>query len=173
MHRYLANGHEADQRKMKILVIDDEPLNIALLSEILTEAGYTRVRTVTDSRLALHAAAEFGPDMVLLDWMMPHVSGLEVLEALRSTAAEVFLPVIVLTADANEQTKRDALHSGASDFLLKPLDHLEVALRIENLLETRRVHLQLETLCAAYEEALRTRSLELRVAQSELATARG
>lgn len=165
------NGHEADRRKMKILVVDDEPLNVALLSEMLAEAGYTRVQTISDSRGALAACAEFAPDIVLLDWMMPHVSGREILEAIRSATGELFLPVIVLTADANEEIKRAALQAGASDFLLKPLDHLEVPLRIANLLETRRVHLQLDLQCAAYEEALRARSLELRVAQSELAAA--
>lgn len=165
------NGPEADRRKMKILVVDDEPLNVELLSEMLTEAGYTRLKTVSDSRLALAACDQFAPDIVLLDWMMPHVSGGQILEALRATATEVFLPIIVLTADSNEETKRAALQAGASDFLLKPLDHLEVPLRIANLLETRRVHLQLDTLCAAYEEALRTTSLQLRVVESELAAA--
>ena len=156
---------------MKILVVDDEPLNLELLSEMLSEAGYTRVQTVRDSRLALAACAEFEPDIVLLDWMMPHVSGREILEALRADAADVFLPVIVLTADSNEETKRAALQAGASDFLLKPLDVLEVPLRIANLLETRRAHLQLDLQCAAYEEALRGCGLELRVAQAELAAA--
>ncbi|MDQ6626057.1 MAG: response regulator, partial [Verrucomicrobiota bacterium] len=156
---HLMNGHEADRRKMKILVVDDEPLNVALLSEMLAEAGYTRVQTISDSRVALAACTDFAPDIVLLDWMMPHVSGREILEALRPAAGDLFLPVVVLTADSNDETKRVALQVGASDFLLKPLDHLEVPLRIANLLETRRVHLQLDLQCAAYEEALRACSL--------------
>ncbi|MFN2474954.1 MAG: response regulator [Chthoniobacterales bacterium] len=171
MNHHFMNGQEADRRKMKVLVVDDEPLNVELLSEMLAEAGYTRVKTVLDSRHALATCDQFAPDIVLLDWMMPHVSGREILEALCSTAAEVFLPVVVLTADSNEETKRAALQAGASDFLLKPLDVLEVSLRIANLLETRRVHLQLDLQCAAYEEALRACALELRVAQAELATA--
>ncbi len=85
---------------------------------------------------------------------------------------EVFLPVIVLTADANGETKRAALGAGATDFLLKPLDHLEVLLRIANLLEMRRLHIQLDTQRAAFEEALRERSLELREAHSHLENAR-
>ena len=169
-HQFM-NGHEADRRKMKVLVIDDEPLNIELLSEMLAEADYTRVKTVSDSRLALATCEEFAPDIVLLDWMMPHVSGRQILESLRSTTEVVFLPVVVLTADSNEETKRTALQAGASDFLLKPLDVLEVPLRIANLLETRRVHLQLDLQCAAYEEALRSCGLQLRVAQAELAAA--
>lgn len=153
--------------KMKILIVDDEPANVALLEEMLAEAGYTRVHSVTDSRTALEICRTFEPDLVLLDLMMPHVDGFAVLDGLRSAPAELFLPVIVLTADVNEETKRRALHAGATDFLLKPFDHLEVLLRIGNQLETRRLHRHLDTQRAAYEEALRHRSLELREAQAQ------
>jgi putative two-component system response regulator len=74
---------------------------------------------------------------------------------------------VVLTADANEETKRRALHAGATDFLLKPFDHLEVLLRMRNLLEIRQLHWQLDHQRAAYEEALRSRSLELREAHAQ------
>ena len=125
---------------MKILVIDDEPANVALLEELLAEAGYTRVEGITDSRIALENCRSFEPDLVLLDLMMPHVDGFAILEALRSTPAGLFLPVVVLTADVNEETKRRVLDAGASDFLLKPIDHHEVLLRIADQLETRRLH---------------------------------
>ncbi|HMJ05103.1 MAG TPA: response regulator, partial [Chthoniobacterales bacterium] len=92
--------------------------------------------------------------------------GFAILEALRSMPAALFLPIVVLTADANEQTKRRALSAGATDFLLKPFDELEVLLRIGNMLETRLLHRRLDTQRAALEEALRDRSLELRDAQS-------
>jgi DNA-binding response OmpR family regulator len=171
----IRNGWHGDARtvgKMKILIIDDEPLNIALLEEMLSEAGYKQVRGVTDSRLALETCSAFAPDLILLDLMMPHVDGFAILHSLRSAGDEVFLPVIVLTADANEETKRAALGAGATDFLLKPLDHLEVLLRIANLLEMRRLHIQLDTQCAALEDALRERSLELREANLHLENAR-
>jgi putative two-component system response regulator len=171
----MQNGWYGDTRafgKMKILIIDDEPLNIALLEDMLCEAGYKQVRSVTDSRLALETCGTFAPDLILLDLMMPHVDGLAILHSLRSAGDEVFLPVIVLTADANEETKRAALGAGATDFLLKPLDHLEVLLRIANLLEMRRLHIQLDTQRAALEDALRERSLELREAHLHLENAR-
>jgi putative two-component system response regulator len=157
--------------KMKILIIDDEPLNVALLEDMLTGAGYKHLKSVSDSRLALDTCESFGPDLILLDLMMPHVDGFAILHALRSAGNEVFLPVIVLTADANEQTKRNALGAGATDFLLKPLDQLEVLLRIANLLEMRRLHIQLDTQRAALEDALREKSLELREATSHLQSA--
>jgi putative two-component system response regulator len=157
--------------RMKVLIVDDEPLNVALLEDILSDAGYKQVRSVTDSRLALETCYTFGPDLILLDLMMPHVDGFSILHSLRSAGDEVFLPVIVLTADAAEESKRAALRAGATDFLLKPFDHLEVLLRIANLLEMRRLHVQLDTQRAALEDALRERSLELREAQVHLQSA--
>lgn len=151
---------------MKILIIDDGPANVALLEYILDEGGYTRVQSITDSRESLEVCHAFGPDLVLLDLMMPYVDGFAVLESLRSLPNAIFLPVIVLTADVNEETKRRALGAGATDFLLKPFDHLEVLLRIANLLETRRLYQQLDNQRAALEEAVRDRSLELRAVHS-------
>ena len=71
------------------------------------------------------------------------------------------MPIIVLTADVNEETKRRALHCGATDFLNKPLDHIEVLLRIRNMLETRRIHQLLDNRRAALEEAVQARTSEL------------
>ena len=166
-HDQTSAGWRSDTKlaKMKILVVDDEPANVALLEELLAEAGYTRVECITDSRVALETCNSFAPDLILLDLMMPHVDGFTILESLRSAPSELFLPVIVLTADVNEATKRRALRAGATDFLLKPFDDLEVLLRIGNVLEMRRLHRQLDNQRAAYEEALRNRSLELREAQ--------
>ena len=157
--------------KMKILVIDDEPANVALLKDMLSDGGYSRVKSVTDSRLALGTCQIFEPDLVLLDLMMPHVDGFTILESLRAKSRETFFPIIVLTADANENTKLRALRSGATDFLLKPFDQLEVLLRMTNLLETRRLHLQLDMQLAAYADAVRERTSELREAQTQLQAA--
>ena len=154
--------------KMKILAIDDEPANVALIEALLLEGGYTRIKTITDSRLAVETCLSFDPDLVLLDLMMPYVDGVAILESLRTAAPEAFLPVIVLTADANASTKIRALRAGATDFLLKPFDQLEVLLRINNLLETRRLHLQLDMQVAAYADAVRERTSELREAQTLL-----
>nr|MBA2744385.1 response regulator [Chthoniobacterales bacterium] len=166
LHR---DGGSAQHGRMKLLIIDDEPVNVALLQDILAESGYTRVQSVTDSRTAVDTCLAFKPDLVLLDLMMPHVDGFTVLEALRTSENESFVPVIVLTADANEETERRALRAGATDFLLKPFDHLEVLLRIGNLLELRRLHLHLDNQRAALEEAVFLRTAELREAQAQLA----
>ena len=165
---HAVNGWHGDFTKfsrMKILIVDDEPVNAALLEELLREAGYKHLHIVTDSRLALDACNTFEPDLILLDLMMPFLDGFQILNSLRAGHIATFLPVIVLTADINEESKRSALRAGATDFLLKPFDHIEVLLRIANLLETRLLHRQLDNQRAALEEALCERSLELREMQ--------
>jgi putative two-component system response regulator len=165
-----SNPIRATLPKMKLLVVDDEPANATLLEEILGEAGYTRVQSITDSRQAVKVCKEFEPDLVLLDLMMPHVDGFSVLEGLRHNAFDAHVPVIVLTADITEEAKLRALSLGATDFLLKPFDHVEVLLRIDNLLELRRLQLQLENQRDAFEDAVRARAEELRHVQAQLAS---
>jgi PleD family two-component response regulator len=157
-----------DFAKLKILIVDDEPANVALLEGILSESGYTRIKSVTDSRLAFDACNTFEPDLILLDWLMPHVDGISLLGQIRANYRESYLPVIVLTADTNENTKLNALWAGATDFLLKPFDHIEVLLRIRNVLETRRLYLLLDNQRAAFEDAVRARTTELREIQSQM-----
>ena len=155
-------------QRMKILIVDDEPANVALLREILLENGYSRIESVRDSKSALATCKEFQPDLVLLDLMMPPPDGFAILESLRSETDDGFLPGVVLTADTNEETKRRALGAGATDFLCKPFDHTEVVLRIRNLLESRRAHLLLDNQRAALEDAIRERTAELQATIAEL-----
>ena len=154
--------------KLKILVIDDEPVNTALFEAILADNGYARVQSTNDSRVALEVCRTFEPDLILLDLMMPHVDGIAILEALRSEPEGACIPVIVLTADETEEAKLRALSAGATDFMLKPFDLTEALLRIENLLAVRHEYVQLDIQRAALEDSLQARTLELREAQSTL-----
>jgi len=142
--------------KMKILIVDDEPTNVALLEDMLSEQGYTHLKSTTDSRRVSELCREFDPDLILLDLFMPYLDGFSVLDSLRAERSEVYLPIIVLTADVNEETKRRALHCGAT----------EVLLRIRNLLETRRIHQLLDNRRAALEEAIQARTSELHDVQA-------
>lgn len=159
-------------QRMKILIVDDEPANVALLQEILVENGYARMEAVRDSKLALEEYKKFEPDLILLDLMMPPPDGFAILESLRSENDENFLPVVVLTADTSEETRRRALEAGATDFLCKPFDHTEVILRIRNLLASRRAHLLLDNQRAALEEAVRERTAELHATIAQLKNAK-
>ena len=159
--------------KMRILIVDDEPANVALLEDILGNQGYTDLKSTTDSRRVSELCREFDPDLILLDLFMPHVDGFVVLDSLRADRSEVYLPIIVLTADVNEETKRRALHGGATDFLHKPFDYIEVLLRIRNLLETRRIHQLLDNRRVVLEEAVSARTSELHAAQAALEKVQG
>jgi DNA-binding response OmpR family regulator len=154
--------------RMKLLIIDDEPENVAILHDLLVDSGYTRVKTLTNSSLALETCRSFDPDLILLDLFMPQPDGLAVLTSLRADRNDVFLPVVVLTGDTSEEMKRRVLAAGATDFLVKPFDFFEVLLRIGNLLETRRLHMKLEMQRAAYEDAVRERTAELRELEAQL-----
>src|SRR6266496_2536034 len=112
---------EDDLKQARILIVDDEVANICLLQSFLNRTGFVKHSSVTDSRETLEQVVRFQPDLILLDLNMPHVSGFDILQQLRTTIpAENYLPVLVLTADVNPKTKRRALAAGATDFLQKP-----------------------------------------------------
>lgn len=128
----------------RILAIDDEAANVLLLRSVLEREGYRDIHTLTDPTNAAKAYAELAPDIVLLDLMMPNVDGFQLLEAFsRHDRADEFRPILVLTADTTLQVRRRALALGAKDFVSKPFDVIEVALRIRNLLETRILYQRL------------------------------
>ena len=141
----------------RVLVVDDQPANVRLLERILKSNGYSEVLTTTESPEIPDIYRSHKPDLILLDLHMPVMDGFEVLERLQAmTADEVYLPIIVLTADITPEARRRALATGAKDFLIKPFDAAEVVLRIHNLLETRRLHQRLSD---------RNRDLEIRVSE--------
>jgi signal transduction histidine kinase len=153
-------------REMKILLVDDEPVNIALLEDLLQSTGYFRLCATNDSRRAPALYREFAPDLVLLDLMMPFMNGFEVMQRFRQDRQDNdYVPVLVLTADASVETRHRALAAGATDFLTKPFDAVEAQLRIRNLLFGRWLHLQLASRNESLEEAVRVRTAELEAAK--------
>ena len=129
-------------KQARLLIVDDEPANVALLERLLRQSGYTNLVVTTDSSQVLELCARMPPDLILLDLHMPHPDGFEVLDQLEPWISGRWLPVLVLTADVTRDTKQRALSNGAKDFLVKPLDAVEVLLRIRNLLETRFLQLE-------------------------------
>lgn len=144
-----------------VLVVDDEATNVLLLQRMLGKAGYKNVETATNGREAVEICRVHVPDLILLDLMMPERDGYGVLEDLCTLRKEQYLPVLVLTADANPQTMRRALGAGATDFLTKPFDHTEVILRVKNLLETRFLNVALRHKNAELEARVAERTREL------------
>ncbi|HYF63021.1 MAG TPA: HD domain-containing phosphohydrolase, partial [Herpetosiphonaceae bacterium] len=125
----------------KILIVDDQKNNIHILETLLNLEGFTNLISTTDSRTVVGIYQRERPDLILLDLMMPHLDGFAVLEQLqRAAGPNTYLPVIVLTADMTTATKRKALMMGAQDFLTKPIDPIEVILRIRNILQVHFFH---------------------------------
>ena len=153
----------------KILIIDDEEPNVRLLERTLARAGFDNFISTTDSREAAMLFAEFQPDLVLTDWLMPDFDGCAVIEQMRALmATDDYLPIIVLTADITPHTRQRALGAGATDFLTKPFDQIEIRLRIQNLLKARLSHLTVQKQNASLEESVRHRTIELEHTLAEL-----
>ena len=160
-----------------IVVVDDEPVNVKLLQRIIERAGLGQAIGYTDPRAAVAAIAETEPDLVLLDVHMPHLDGFAAMEAVRTTVdPDSFMPVLFLTADVDRDIRTRALAAGAKDFLTKPFDVDEVVLRCRNLLETRRLHLELRRHNAALRMEVHDRTVALEAANRDrlaVATALG
>ena len=132
-------------KNANILIVDDTISNIELLESLLKHAGYSNLKSTTDSREVAELYESFQPDLILLDLMMPYLSGYDLLIQLKKLIpAKMFLPILVLTAELSHETRQRALSGGAKDFLSKPFDIDEVLVRIKNLLETRYLQQLLE-----------------------------
>ncbi len=132
----LPRGSSTDEivSNPRIAIVDDEPINVKALCEHLRIAGYRRFFTTYDSTKAIDLIRAERPDILLLDIMMPRVSGLDILNELRESEEFFDLPVIILTAATDRKMKLKALRSGATEFLTKPLDSVELEVRLKNVL---------------------------------------
>ena len=155
-------------RNARILIVDDEPINVDLLRRLLERAGFSRLASTNDSREAVDLYTRFRPDLILLDLHMPHRDGLEVMDELNQIAEASYLPILMLTGDDTPEAKREALSRGAKDFLNKPFHSDEVLLRIGTLLETRFLYLQIQSQNQILEAKVRDRTRELEAAQIEI-----
>jgi putative two-component system response regulator len=155
-------------RSSKIMIVDDEPTNVKVARKYLAMEGYESFVVTTDAREALALVDRECPDILLLDIMMPHVSGLEILSAVRKNERSVHLPVVILTA-ANEQSiKRQAIELGASDFLSKPVDPSELIPRVRNVLIVKQHADHLEKYSQELEAEVLRRTAELARSRQEV-----
>ncbi len=123
-----------DSKRLRVLVADDEPDMLRFLKSQLNES-YQIIEAV-DGQQAIEKASQFLPDLILLDMMMPEKDGLQACQELRQRTPTQLIPVVLLTARADEETKLAALKAGASDFLTKPFSTTELRVRIKNLIES-------------------------------------
>jgi EAL domain-containing protein (putative c-di-GMP-specific phosphodiesterase class I)/DNA-binding response OmpR family regulator len=154
----------------RVFIVDDEELNVRFLERALAHSGLVNVRSFHDGRAMLDALAADRPDLVLLDLHLPGLDGYAVLEALRAEQDEdEFLPVLILTADAERRARSRALSGGANDFLLKPFDIEEVVLRVRNLVRTRILQQALSARNAALVGDVKTSRRELETTEARWA----
>ena len=127
----------------RVLVVDDNPANTALVSKVLRRAGLLEVIEAQDPTTVAELLSVHDPDLVLLDLRMPVMDGFEVLEVVQRHAGNTYLPVVVITADDAHDSVERALAMGAHDFVRKPFDAVELVLRVRNLLSNRAAYLEL------------------------------
>jgi class 3 adenylate cyclase/CheY-like chemotaxis protein len=144
-----------------ILVVDDVPLNVKLIADLLGAKGY-RTRTASSGAEALASLAADPPDLVLLDVMMPGLSGYDVCRTIRADPAHAMLPIVLVTALDPAQERAKGLDAGADDFLSKPVNQAELLARVRSLLRIKSLYDELRQQRSELAELNRT--LEERVA---------
>ncbi len=151
-------------KQPRILIVDDNKVNIELLRAQLKSYSYT-IETAFDGEEALAKIAASPPDMVLLDLMMPKISGYEVCRSIKQNRDTQFIPVIVITALQELDDKLKAIELGADDFLVKPFNKLELITRIKSLLRMKELHDDLdhsENILFSLAEALEAKDIYTR-----------
>jgi PAS domain S-box-containing protein len=147
-----------------ILIVDDQEANIELLQQLLADNGYDNVHFTQQPQdvCSLHRKCNF--DLILLDLQMPVMDGFAVMEGLKTSTTDDYLPVIVLTAQPGHKLR--ALQAGAKDFISKPFDLAEVKTRIYNMLEVRLLYKKLGEFNRLLEQTVQERTAELRESEA-------
>lgn len=154
----------ADIFHASILIVDDQESNVVLLTQMLRESGYTGVTSTMSPKevCALHRKNRY--DLILLDLQMPDMDGFEVMEGLKTNQDDVYLPVLVITAQPGHKLR--ALQAGARDFVSKPFDLVELRTRIRNMLEVRLLYKKLENFNKQLQQTVLDRTAELRESEA-------
>ena len=155
-------------KNSKIMIIDDEPLVIRVVRRFLQTAGYERCVEVTDSRIALSRIQSENPDVVLLDIMMPEVSGLDILRSRQNASGFKFTPFIILSATSDANIKEEALKLGATEFLNKPVNSSDLILRVRNALLVKAHQDHLANNAIELERQVQARTYELRRSREQV-----
>ncbi len=163
---------DADIHLAKILIVDDQEANVQVLTRMLQADGYVSIASTQDPHAVCELHRQQRYDLILLDLVMPGLSGFQVMEALKKVEADDYLPVVVITAEPEHKLR--ALQAGARDFVSKPLDLGEILLRVHNMLEVRLLHLETRRLYdQILEEKDAQRRLEVALEEALATVARG
>ena len=159
-------------KQLRIIAVDDDEPNLLVLQRILERDGYNDVHVTTDPARLPELLLELPPDLVLLDLHMPGIDGVQLMERVKPLASSgdgtSDIPFLVLTADVTDEARRRALSAGASDFLTKPVDRVELLLRVRNLLKVKHLQDQMRRYNATLEHDVAERTQELEQARMEV-----
>ncbi len=150
-----------------ILVVDDNATNLTLFRHLLRKIDGAEVECYADSVAALGWCTDNEPDLILLDYMMPVMDGLEFIRRLQSIPGRADVPVVMVTADTQSDVRHRALELGAQDFLTKPVDKTELAARVRNLLALRASRRQLANRAEWLAEEVKKATVEIVAREKE------
>ncbi len=157
------------KRKPVILIVDDEGFNVKLLRALCENIGFETI-SASNGREGVEKTIKHRPDLVLMDVMMPEMNGFDATEALKSNRLTRHIPVVMVTALGSRQDRITGISKGADDFLMKPIDSEELAVRIKNLLKIKEFNDLLQDHNKRLEEQVRERTEQLRRAFAVLET---
>lgn len=152
----------------KIMIVDDEPLNVMTFRQHLKMEGYENFVTTSDAREALQLLRSELPDVVLLDIRMPEISGMDILRVIGLDPVLQHVPVLILTAATDPETRKQALDLGASDFLQKPIEPNELLPRVRNAIVIKKHYDMAASEAARLEQQVERRTRQLEVTRQQL-----
>ena len=155
-------------KSAKIMIIDDEPLNIMTFRQHLKMEGYENFVTTSDAREALHLLRNERPDVLLLDIRMPEISGLDILRVIGLDPVLQHIPVLILTAASDPATRKQALDLGASDFLQKPIEPNELLPRVRNAIVIKKHYDMASSEATRLEQQVERRTRQLEATRQQL-----
>ncbi len=155
-------------KSAKIMIVDDEPLNVMTFRQHLKMEGYEKFVTTSDAREALRLVRMELPDVLLLDIRMPEISGLDILRVVGLDPVLQHIPVLILTAASDPATRKQALDLGASDFLQKPIDPNELLPRVRNAIVIKKHYDMAASEAARLEQQVERRTRQLEATRQQL-----
>ena len=162
------NNIRATDKTAKIMIIDDEPLNIMTFRQHLKMEGYENFVTSNNAREALHLLRSERPDVLLLDIRMPEISGLDILRVIGLDPVLQHIPVLILTAASDPATRKQALDLGASDFLQKPIEPNELIPRVRNAIVIKKHYDMASSEATRLEQQVERRTRQLEATRQQL-----
>lgn len=153
---------------MRILIVDDSPINLMVLKGIITKLDGVDVSTFSDPLRAIAACEETQFDVVVADYMMPGIDGIALVERLRGMPSYASLPIIMITSEDEKRTCIRALEAGATDFITKPIEPVELKARLRNLMMLRDAQLLAEEKATWLSQQIETATTLLKAREREM-----